>query len=68
MDSKKIKPHTWLWWTVEDKPVYIWEVMDGGRVIASVPRPNRTIIPSMVNKVVRALDLEQLGEYGEIEY
>ena len=68
MDSKKVKPNTWMWWVGEDKPVFIWEVLNTGWIIVCVPRPNREIIPSMVNKAVRARDLERLGEWSELEF
>lgn len=68
MDSKRVKPHTWLWWVGEDKPVYIWEVLSSTHVLACIPRPARSFMPTMNNKVIRTLDLVGLGEIGELEF
>jgi hypothetical protein len=68
MDSSEIKEEQWLWWVGEDVPVYIWENLYDGWVVACVPRPTRDVQPTMVTKVVRALDLERLGKFDDLEF
>jgi len=68
MDSKRVKLDTWLWWVVEDKPVYITEILKDGFALAYIPRINSAMCPHIVSKVIRAIDLVGLGEIGELDF